>query len=319
VLATDFGMPAPTLAMSAEQALRQHTWPGEDLELDGVLARTLLALPTGVAIEASHLIWSAGDPAPEAVPQPPLDDLHESATRPVAQDPGPKAPDDDPARDPISSPAPTADSSQDQSTVESIAIELAHHLKNPLVTLKTFVSNAGRLGEDPEKLERFSTLANDSIGRMDATLDELLDYARLPEENTRSVDILGCLRAALRDVWDGLDAKKVSLQGPEPQELRAQFRPIHLTFAFRTLARYLEEAVEPRGILRLEAPSDRTIDISFPEAESQRHLREALLNGAGSFPLSLLLVRGALIQGGGTFSVERNGSDLKLILGFPTS
>jgi hypothetical protein len=379
-LAHDFHRPVPALADSAREALSLHIWRGEDAELDGTLARTLLALPDDVAIEAADLVWSSGGtPAPEAtstervtpaapVPALPASPSPEGAAQndaaaslPNGNLPNAELPNAEPpnAEPPLKAPvqnheapspasqnaaghevAPQNSVSPDslaerpastsggpvpangklgpgQSTVESIAVELAHHLKNPLVTLKTFVTNAGRLGEDPEKLARFSTLAEESIGRMDATLDELMDFARLQAEEPRSIDVLGCFRAALRDVWAGLDAKKVQLEGPEDEGFRSPLPPSHLTFAFRTLARYLEEAVEPRGTLTIEQSGESSLEVRFPEAQSQRHLREALLNSNESFPLSLLLVRGALIQGGGTFAVERTESELRLLLGFP--
>lgn len=367
-LAGDFHRPAPRLSPSAREALSNHVWHGDDTELDGTLARTLLALPEGVAIEAADLVWSSargleidptrttghdasgsgaqppthapteqrpasspneppkatretGDTRPEIEPAtsdpvPPRTEVQPTTSAPVAA-----KPDVHPSTSGLlagAGPVPANGKlGPGQSTVESIAVELAHHLKNPLVTLKTFVANAGRLGEDPEKLARFSALAEESISRMDATLDELMDFARLQAEEPRSIDVLGCFRAALRDVWSGLDAKKVSLEGPEDQGFRSRLPPTHLTFAFRTLARYLEEAVEPRGTLTVEQRGETSLEVRFPEAQSQRHLREALLNSDESFPLSLLLVRGALIQSGGTFVVERSESQLRLLLGFP--
>ncbi len=364
-LAHDFSRAAPALAPSARQALAQHAWPGEDAELDGTLARTLLALPDRNLIEAEDLVWSAAGPlttapAPaqrEAAPAQPAAKPAQPTAEPAREErqsaePPPAEPSPARTRPPQTMPearnqpcadvadqtatasagqttdaAPSAGANgrlplpqteaAGQSAVESIAVELAHHLKNPLVTLKTFVTNASRLGEDPEKMARFKSLAEESIGRMDATLDELMDFARLQAEKPRSVDVLGCFRAALRDVWTGLDAKKVLLEGPEDQGFRSALPPNHLTFAFRTLARYLEEAVEPRGTLTIAQPRETSLEVRFPEAQSQRHLRDALLNGDDSFPLSLLLVRGALIQGGGTFAVERTESELCLRMEFP--
>jgi hypothetical protein len=358
-LAQDFARAVPALAPSARQALAQHAWPGEDAELDGTLARTLLALPDQNVIEAEDLVWSAAGaittPPPAAqrgaVPAQPTAEPSTADSSAAASKPPPTmagarnqpcaevtgqtlaasdtsaasahAPSEGQTTETVPSagangrlPLPQTEPGG-QSAVESIAVELAHHLKNPLVTLKTFVTNASRLGEDPEKMARFKSLAEESIGRMDATLDELMDFARLQPEKPRSVDVLGCFRAALRDVWAGLDAKKVLLEGPEDQGFRSALPPHHLTFAFRTLARYLEEAVEPRGTLSIAQPRETSLEVRFPEAQSQRHLRDALLNGDDSFPLSLLLVRGALIQGGGTFAVERTESEICLRMEFP--
>lgn len=319
-LATDLGVTAPELSAEARAALAAYAWPGEDAELDGVLSRTLLACEPGAPITADTLVW----------PTDLADEARESPNRPQASDrtaePGAPTQTGPDAPTPPE-PPPTQDNDLQangkggapQTDVESLAIELAHKLKNPLVTLKTFVGNAASLGEDPEKMDRFRALAEESIGRMDATLDELLDFARLGDEESRSVDVLGCLRASLRDVWQNLEAKQVALEGPEGQALRADLGPGHLTFAFRTLAHYLEDAVEARGTLSIALSASNQLELRFPEAESHRHLREAARNSAESFPLSLLLVRGALTHVGGTFAVERTNEELRLILGFPVS
>jgi signal transduction histidine kinase len=308
-LAADLGMACPELSEPAQAALVAHAWHDDDTELDGVLARTLLVLAPGAAIEEADLVWA--NTAPATTP-------HEAPSAPAPPEPKPAEP------TPVPDPSPARRDSHSngslgppRSNVEALAIELAHNLKNPLVTLKTFVANAARLGENPDRLARFSTLADESIDRMDATLDELLDFARLRDEEPRSVEVFGCLRAAIRDIWESLDAKQVVLEGPTESTLPSRLGPAHLTFALRTLARYLEDAVEPQGTLTITRPAEGSLELRFPEAASQRHLREALHSADESFPLSLLLVRGALTHIGASLAVERNESEIRLLLGFP--
>lgn len=325
---------APELGPNALEALAGHDWPGGPTELDGVLVRTLLAREGSDPIAAHELVWASGvprdrdDPPPPAthVPdEPPVEEARRAEPAPLEEAAAPEppsaqalpqvaaAPPEAPA-----SPRANGHTGPGRTNVEALAVELAHHLKNPLVTLKTFVANVAKLGEDPERLARFRNLADESIGRMDATLDELLEYARLREgETPREVEVMGCLRAALRGVWQNLEAKGVALEGPVEAELASAMGPNHLTFALRTLANYLEEAVEPRGTLTISTPADQRLELRFPEAASQRHLREAIQNGDESFPLSLLLVRGALTRAGASLSAERSEDGLRLILGFP--
>jgi hypothetical protein len=315
-LAADMGIAPPDLSESAKAALAAHSWHGGDTELDGVLARTLLVLDPGVSVDEADLVWGSapgGAARREASPEtktPPSSPEPRGAEPPEteASPSRPEPPDDTRTNGSLGPP---------RTNVEALAVELAHHLKNPLVTLKTFVANAARLGEDPARLARFSALADESIGRMDATLDELLEFARLREEEARSVEVLGCLRAALRDIWAGLDAKNVAMEGPTDGTLPSLLGPAHLTFALRTLARYLEDAVEPQGTLTIAQPGESRLELRFPEAASQRHLRETLPSGDESFPLSLLLVRGALTHIGGSLAVERTESEIRLLLGFP--
>lgn len=308
-VAHELHIPPPQLAADARAALEDHDWPGGNAELDGVLVRTLLAREGSEPLAAAELIW----PASATAVVEPAGGIAGHEANPASDD-GLAAPQ---TPDTTAAPQANGQTRPARTSVEALAVELAHHLKNPLVTLKTFVANVAQLGEDPERLARFRTLADESIGRMDATLDELLEYARLRDEPARSVEVMGCLRAALRDVWQNLEAKGVALEGSAEAELASALGPAHLTFALRTLAHYLEDAVEPQGTLRIDTPAADRLELRFPEAASQRHLREALRNGDESFPLSLLLVRGALTRVGASLSAERSEEEIRLILGFP--
>ncbi|MEO2168196.1 MAG: hypothetical protein ABGY42_08780, partial [bacterium] len=137
-LAADLGMARPELSESAQAALVAHTWRDGDTELDGVLARTLLVLAPGAAIDETDLVWA--NTAPAATP-------HEAPSAPAPPEAAP--PEATPAEPtPVPDPAPArrdphsnGSLGPSRSNVETLAIELAHNLKNPLVTLKTFVAN----------------------------------------------------------------------------------------------------------------------------------------------------------------------------------
>src|SRR5262249_11505012 len=104
------GGPAPALSPEALAWLSRRPWPGDLQELEMVIARGLLRAGAAT-ITVSHL---SGEE--EAVP-----------TEPV---PGPRA--DGHAR------------------IEYLAAEMAHELKNPLVTIKTFADHLPAMLDDAE-------------------------------------------------------------------------------------------------------------------------------------------------------------------------
>src|SRR5262249_53584276 len=93
------GRRIPSLSPAALEALARHTWPGDLAEMESVLGAALLG--AGERIEPDHLAM-----APLAVPT-------------------------------TANPAP-APAAQPDGGLEFMLAELAHELRNPMVTIKTF-------------------------------------------------------------------------------------------------------------------------------------------------------------------------------------
>src|SRR5439155_921418 len=124
------------------QVVRGRSWwrpAGALAELEAALARALLLAGGGV-IEAAHLDLGAEPPAVVAAA--------------AAAAPGGAA-------------------------LEYLLAELAHELRNPLVTIKTFADHLPALLEDAELRTRFASLTGDAIERMDGLLENVLAFARL--------------------------------------------------------------------------------------------------------------------------------------------
>jgi signal transduction histidine kinase len=60
----------------------------------------------------------------------------------------------------------------------TLSAGMAHEIKNPLVTLKTFTQLLPERFEDPDFRETFSNLADKEIGRIDTLVNQLLSFAR---------------------------------------------------------------------------------------------------------------------------------------------
>jgi signal transduction histidine kinase len=73
--------------------------------------------------------------------------------------------------------------------LEVVLGELAHELRNPMVTIKTVAQHLDGLLADSEARARFSVLMAEAVGRMDGLLETLLDFARFRAPLAQSVDI----------------------------------------------------------------------------------------------------------------------------------
>ncbi|MEW6271040.1 MAG: hypothetical protein AB1689_17290 [Thermodesulfobacteriota bacterium] len=298
----------PALTAAAEAALAAHPWRGDTPELDAVLVRTLLA-NDGPTIDADQLPWepdavlalgaapaahvaatpaAAGEPA--ATPAEAKEAAELAATPPEAKGV---------AREEARGQAATVPSP----TVEALAVELAHQLKNPLVTVKTFVASVDALSEDPHELGQFRVLTEEAVARMDEILDGLLAFARLAPPSPTGVDALSLVRDALRATWRVFASKQVTLEAPQGATLQVVTDVEHVRFALGALARHVAETIEARGTLRIEVDPQGALRFAYRESGAITHLRGATTASDSGLPLALLLVRGALGRVGGDVEI----------------
>ncbi|MCW5891762.1 MAG: hypothetical protein KIT14_14615 [bacterium] len=269
------GGTAPALAEDALACLAAHAWPGDVAELDAVLARALLAAGDG-AITAAHLGVAPAPPPPaeaaEALPA-------ETAT--VAR-------------------------------LEFLLAEMAHEIKNPLVTIKTFADHLPALLDDAELRERFAALSDEAIARMDGLLENVLDFARLGVPTPEPVALVPLLDAQLAEVQPALDARGVVLERRGgPVACRAD--ATHVAYALRNLLAGVLREVPPRDTLRLDLASPATLQIAFGRGSgAATRLRElTAANGHGPklddptmLPLAFTLARAVVERNGGSLGVR---------------
>ncbi len=201
-------------------------------------------------------------------------------------------------------------------TLERVGIELAHQMKNPLVTVKAFVQNVERLLERPDDFRNFAQLADESLCRMDAALNQLLAFARLAPRERGSIDVLAVLREALQAAAPQLLRKGIEVVEPKAGELAARVASDALRLAVDTVAAHVAETIEPYSTLYITTDVRPALQLSYRACGLPTHI-EGILDGAeGGFPLPLLLVRGALEEQGGRLLIERDGADTRLSMEF---
>src|SRR2546422_760886 len=84
----------------------------------------------------------------------------------------------------IATPPPETDA-----RLEFLLAELAHEVRNPLVTVKTFAEHLPALLEDTELRARFAALTTEAIDRIDGLLENVLAFARLGPPHPTAVEV----------------------------------------------------------------------------------------------------------------------------------
>ncbi len=148
--------------------------------------------------------------------------------------------------------------------LEVLLGELAHELRNPMVTIKTFAQHLDSVLDDPEVRARFATLAGDAINRMDALLETLLDFARFRAPIPTAID-LGTLAArALAERSEELAAKGVRVEQASPSARGATLvtgDESQILFALRSLVDGLAATTVPNTSVRIGTRPDGGLEL----------------------------------------------------------
>jgi signal transduction histidine kinase len=260
-----------TLAPDAVQRLGAHGWPGDVAELEAVLARALL-VTDGDVVEAEHLAL------------------------------GPE---------PAEAPAPAAAAAARGAEIEFLLAELAHELRNPMVTIKTFARHLPELLEDAELRSRFEKLTNEAIDRMDGLLDNVITFARFGPPQRDAVEVGPLIERAIADVNAELEGRAIHVRSTAPTSTRFAADPEQLSYALRNLLTGVVREVPPEHEVQLDASANGVVTLRFAGAgEAAERLRrlaggedEITLADPTLLPLSFRLARAVLERNGGTLSI----------------
>ena len=192
--------------------------------------------------------------------------------------------------------------------------ELAHELKNPMVTVKTFSQLLGDRFDDPAFRVRFQQTVNGDIQRMDDLLDALLSFSHFGPPEKEKVLIYEQLKRIEEELLPECIKRETALQWSNPSDRATSFvDKAQFSFALKNILRAAAAQVKPKTEIQVDV-TDGGVAISY--------IREAASIGAPAdynaatpvgqeeaLPLRLLLANILLERNGGTVRVDHTGSD----------
>jgi signal transduction histidine kinase len=219
---------------------------------------------------------------------------------------------------------PAMDAAPDESDgqLELLLAELAHELRNPLVTIKTYADHLPEMLEDAELRTRFATLTGEAIERMDGLLENLLGFARLRAPQRRRVELEPILDRVLAEIGPELAERDVSVRRGGNAGVECAGDAEHLAYAFRNLFAGVVREVPPRDELVLDTSANGVVTLRFAAgAAAASRLRQLVApNGGGTLedptllPLSFRLARGVLERNGGGLTLEERPDEGTLLV-----
>ena len=288
-LARRAGTSPPGLAPSALERMAVYAWPGDLAELEAMLARAMLVADGD--IEADDLALEAPAPSPARA---------------------------------ASAPAQAGGTAE----LEFLLAELAHELRNPMVTIKTYARHLPALLEDAELRARFETLTNEAIDRMDGLLENVLAFARLGVPRTEAVEIGPLLARVIAEVEPDLAGRAVRFQQTGGPTAVCAADPEHLAYALRNLFAGVVREVPADERLALEATANGVVTLRFAAgagaADRLRRLAapgdRASLADPTLQPLAFRLARAVLERNGGALTVLPEAGDAtSVVIRLPTA
>ncbi|MBL7156723.1 MAG: ATP-binding protein [Candidatus Omnitrophica bacterium] len=92
-------------------------------------------------------------------------------------------------------------------TVSTLAAGMAHEIKNPLTSIKTFVEYVDKKYQDPEFKEKFKSIVPKEIDKITNIINQLLDYSKTDKINLKPYNIHNILNYVL-DLYSNEFIKK---------------------------------------------------------------------------------------------------------------
>ncbi len=286
----------------AIERLCNYLWFGNLDELGVVIARTLATHRKGL-IEASNLVLDNTEEAPPAwspvtEEKPVLGEESENKAASVSCSVEIKAP---------GFPGSGNGGSPD---IGVLINELAHELKNPMVTIKTFAQLLGERFDDETFRVRFRETVSKDIERMDELLEAILDFSRFTQPAAEKVLLYEELRQIVEEIVPECIKREATVRWLRRGESGEVFADgSHLRYAFKNVLRTILAELIPRGEIQIDMEGGGRVALTYVREGGRMSPITHYLDPSSSqneeaaLPLRLVLAK---------ILLGRNGAEIKV-------
>ena len=304
--ASHLGLEEVSLSASANERLSNYLWFGNLNEMETVIARTL-ALQRKSWIEAADLIFDFSI-AGESLEIPAFKELVYSEDQESQRE---KSEGLTEARNGVHSETSTENSHSRREDLSVLIHELAHELKNPMVTIKTFAQLLTDRYQDENFRARFQDVVGCDIERMDDLLELMIEFADFMQPRWSKVPLQEKLRAALNEVTNECVRRQAQIRwkgngySREIKADEAQIKYVLKNVLLSVLSQAkmgseIEINVEKQGCVTIEYLREvaRVASITHYFDKSTSSPSESVL------PLRLLLAKQLVQRNGGNMTLD---------------
>jgi DNA-binding NtrC family response regulator len=314
--ASYIGLGEVSLSVSANERLSNYLWFGNLNEMETVIARTL-ALQRKSWIEAADLIFdfSVAGELPEL---PAFKELVRSGAQEKSE--LETAESLTQIRNGLHTEARTENSHAQREDLSVLIHELAHELKNPMVTIKTFAQLLTDRYQDENFRARFQDVVGCDIERMDDLLELMIEFADFAQPRWNKLALQEKLRSALNEVtnecarrqaqiaWKGNGYSR-EIKADETQVKYVLKNVLLAVLSQAKLASEIEINVEKQGCVAISYFREvgRVASITHYFDKSSSSPGETVL------PLRILLAKQLVERNGGNMILDYTDSEKDLL------
>jgi DNA-binding NtrC family response regulator len=307
--AKTLGLSEPVITAEAQSRLSNYLWFGNLSELETVMARTL-AWRRKPRIEAADLVFDFSDYTDAK-------ELSEFAEFiPAGKQAGfdlaePVLHVDSPAHGGVS-----ANGHGESVDLNVVIHELAHELKNPMVTIKTFAQLLGERYQDENFRSRFQEVVGDDIERMDQLLEVMIEFADFAAPRTTKVSLDEKLQSVLSELQNESAKRQTrfewkanggrhEVQSDESQLSYILKNVLRASLSQARMGSEIEIILSPAGTLAITYLREgaRVTSITHYLGGTSSRPDDSIL------PLRVLLAKQLLERNGGQFAIDQSASD----------
>lgn len=280
-----------------------YLWFGNTNEMEAVIARTLAVHRKGI-IEARDLVLGIAEER-----QFPLRPLAEE--EPVSEEKGEKEASSVPAPEEKELPVVSKVGNGDFPDMRVFINELAHELKNPMVTIKTFAQLLGGRFDDPAFRARFQETVSSDIVRMDKLLETLLDFSRFNHPVIEKILLYEQLRRVLEETLPEFSTREATICWGRKGENGEVFADeAQLRYAFKNVLWTVLTQVKPKAEIEIDVEGEGRVTVAYVREGGQIGSFTQYLDHSSTtmeeeaLPLRILLAKILLERSGGGIQVN---------------
>lgn len=320
--APHLGLGKVSFSPDANERLGNYLWFGNLSEMETVIARTL-AVRRKSYVEASDLVFDAYGTDPGL-------DLPEFDDPAHAEPPQKEAKIVDPPPDVskgASGPAGRGNGHAPSMDLNLLIHELAHELKNPMVTIKTFAQLLADRYQDENFRARFQDVVGGDIERMDELLEIMIEFAEFSQPRSMKVSLAERLRSVLEEISSDCVKRQIAIRWMANGNSREIWTDEdQLTYALRNVLLGVLPQTKMGSEIEMDINSEGALVISYlrdgARITSVTHYFG--LSSAGpeedSLPLRMLLAKHLVERNGGKMVMDHSHSERDVLrMEFPTA
>ena len=321
-LARDYGkklkLTEPSLSEEAKRRLSNYFWFGNVREIETVIARTL-AFHRKTRIDDADLVFDFG-----GLPQ---SSAAGDFTEYVPIDARPRLEPDEPRLEIYKGAAAHSQATNGHANTADLNVvihELAHELKNPMVTIKTFAQLLGDRYQDENFRTRFQEIVGNDIERMDDLLEVMIEFAEFARPRLSRVALAEKLREILAEIQGESAKRQIPFEWRDHGDAQQiETDESHLEYILKNVLLVTLSEARMGSKIELDLSKHGTVAIHYlreaARVASVSHYFDEQSASANerSLPLRVLLAKHLLERNGGRFAIHSSGEKETLTLEFP--